>query len=217
MIKGNFEQIKLFGMCDEALAAHQKFMLDNNLTEMTFDQAVEVDKNSGKLEWLVYAYEYKPELAKLCRYTIPPEEAAADAALLAELKTGVFTGKYQFMGQEYDNIELAKNAKQQFLAEETVRIEPLIKFNLVTTQDGHETWSVIDDLNDPAIPVGPEYSYGVFNPRTGTYVFGSTIEEAKIKKQEVIQDNLNSTPSPIFAINKHPWFPNSPILFPVQE
>lgn len=216
MIKGTLAQIRAFGMCDPGFAAHEQYMVENNLTELTFDESVELDRRAGRRDWMIFAYENKSRLAQAAGYVIPPEEAAADAVLLNELKTGTPTGSYYFKGQEYETLELAKDAREEFLQENRLRVEPLVNAILVTIQDGHTSWDPIH-LNDPSIPVGSEYSYGVFNNLTGQYAFVDTIDAAKLKTEEIIQENFNTLKTTIYSVSKHPWFPDSPILFPVEE
>lgn len=213
MIKGTLEQMEAFGMCGQGLEGYAQHLKENNITEITFEDSIQFDISCGRRDWAIWGYEKKPLMAKALNYVIPAEEAAADAIILQELKTGVPTGIYSFNNQEYDTLDLAKNAKEQFLAEKRLKIEPLITTILVTNQDGHETWDPVD-LNDASIPVGDQYSYGVFNPATGQHIFASSVDEAKSKKEETILENVNSQPVPIFSINKHKWFLNNP--FPVE-
>lgn len=216
MIKGTLEQIKAFGMCDPGFAAHEQYMVENNLTEMTFDEAVALDKRAGRRDWAIFAYEKKPLLAQAVGYVIPPEEAAADAAYLQSLKDGVPTGKYRFCGQNYDDLQSAQNAKQEHDAKYFQESLDLTLVNLaVLDENEHEVWTVAN-LDTAVEPTSGVWSYKVFNHSTGTYVNTSSLEEARTTRQTLAAQSTMHPKESIYAINIHADFPNSPILIPIE-
>lgn len=215
MITATLEQMKAFGMCDETLAAHEKYMQDNNLSEITFDQGLAMDKSLGRRDWMIWALERKPLMAKFLNYTIPDDEAAADAALLKDLQTGQPTGAFQFNNIQYNNLASAQAAVTAAKNEKMQQALTLTVINRVTiTDEQHETWVAIN-VDTEIEPSEGNWCYKVFNHVTGQYLTVSTLAEAKTTRQSLAQKDVDNTEFTIFLISRHPDFLNDVILVPI--
>lgn len=219
--KCTLKQIITGNTCQPAVDVLTKYFTENNLTEISFDEVISLYKSLKKREWIIWAYNNKKVFAKLINYTIPEEEANADAIALADLFSGNPTGNYKVLDTIYPSLDAAKE-----VAENT--LQNLIQQNLpkalgyatacleVLNEDGTTTWSPIE-LQSAVEPTSGTWCYQVFNHLKGVHGKADTLAEAVALQQSLaLQEATYNSAKPNIQVEYlHPDYPNEPYYKPL--
>lgn len=186
------------GTCGDALVELERYITNNNITAVSFDEVIAYWKQIDRRDWAYWAYTNKHEFEKLVGAVTTPETLVAHQADIASLSKTKLLG-YAVNGVIYPTLEEAKAAQNKNILETIPKAAELIHINLgYTSNDGHEVWATTT-LETFIEPEGGWVLYLV-NPLTGERRQFTDISSAKIFYEQVVRDILNTQFSNLVSI-----------------
>lgn len=187
------DMIRQGNTCDPAIAEMEKYFIENNITEVSFDEIIAYWKKINRRDWAIWVYENKKVFEAISSYTPSVEEQVADEKILQDLNSFEHIG-YIVNNVQYKTFEEASVARQTALSSLKEEMEQLVICNLEEQhENGDASWIVVDldnlQINDSCV-------IKVFNPLTGQYTTHDTVEAALSKRNELIvavSDVVNGT------------------------
>lgn len=179
--------------CEEAMAEMEKYFIENNITEISFDEIIAYWKEINRRDWAIWVYENKKVFEVLASYTPSSEEEIEATEAVERLNTFELIG-YIVNSVQYKTFEEAYAARQTRLALVKEEMEKLVVCSLEQKHENGDTTWIVVDLDD--IQDSNYHSIKVFNPVSGRYTTHETVEDAVSKRNEVIvqvSDAMNGT------------------------
>lgn len=206
------DMIRQGNTCDPAIAEMEKYFIENNITEVSFDEIIAYWKKINRRDWAIWVYQNKKVFEAISAYTPTAEEQLADEKTLQDLNKLDFVS-YVVNGVEYETLEEATNASNSAILLLKDEMEKTVVCNLEEKhENGDATWTTVD-LDD--LQLTENCVIKVFNPSLGQYTTHTSLEDALEQRNKLIAELLDIADN-CYAIGrkvKQKDFPDEVIVF----